>query len=320
MTAAWLDGFAKLPTWAICDHRLSDGARVTLAYIVARIFGESYAVSQSEIARDRGITDRAVRAHTKVLASAGYLAVSAGPNCVAIYRRGPSLSERPSAEVLGTATRTGNEVPHRKRSSAPETTFRTGNDVPDDRKLDSGGCGNEVPPSVDEDQTKQTIYNPGSGEPGPVVPPLRLVPPAKGPTKAVRSDVQAVFEHWCRVFKKPPSTKLLAKRRGVIEKALKDYGLNDVKRCIDGYSQSDWHCGDNPNGKPFTEIELFLRNETKIERGLELAGGLRAPTDPRVAKLRSLDEREHAAILAGDHDAVDRIREERRALQRSASK
>jgi hypothetical protein len=86
------------------------------------------------------------------------------------------------------------------------------------------------------------------------------------------SSTGEVFEHWRRVFKKGRCV-LDPKRTKFIRVALKNYSVDELKRCIDGYRKSDWHAGKNETGKVYDEISLFLRDAEHIERGISIQNG-----------------------------------------------
>lgn len=84
--------------------------------------------------------------------------------------------------------------------------------------------------------------------------------------------VRQVFDHWIEVMgKNPKTTKMASKRKTKIEKALKAYGLENVKKAIDGCRANPFNMGDNQEGKRYNDIELILRDEVRIERFMELA-------------------------------------------------
>ncbi len=104
--------------------------------------------------------------------------------------------------------------------------------------------------------------------------------------RAASGDVESVFEWWKAIWRKSDATKLTPKRRKLIERAIKGYGVDAVKRALEGYSKSDWHRGQNPNGVRYDSIELHLRDAEKIERGIALAEAKprKAPTIGEVSE------------------------------------
>ncbi len=63
-----------------------------------------------------------------------------------------------------------------------------------------------------------------------------------------------------------PKAKLDTKRRRIIKKALENYSITDLKKAIDGCVKSDFHRGQNKQHKCFDDIELILRDSSKIEQ------------------------------------------------------
>lgn len=80
-------------------------------------------------------------------------------------------------------------------------------------------------------------------------------------------EVRKVFDHWRDVLGHPRAV-LDGKRRRRIETALKSHGLATVLAAVDGCARSDWHMGRDPatNGKRYDDLELILRDASKIER------------------------------------------------------
>lgn len=77
-----------------------------------------------------------------------------------------------------------------------------------------------------------------------------------------------VFGEWIRWCKsgRGPKPALTEDRIVIIGAAIAEYG---VKTCIDaviGCSYSDWHMGQNPQGKKYNDVELIFRNAQNIER------------------------------------------------------
>ena len=52
----------------------------------------------------------------------------------------------------------------------------------------------------------------------------------------------------------------------LIGAAIADYGLAMCLDAVLGCSLSDWHMGQNPQGKKYNDIELIFRNAQNIER------------------------------------------------------
>jgi len=91
-------------------------------------------------------------------------------------------------------------------------------------------------------------------------------------------DVSKIFEEWIRWCKsgRGPKPALTEERIIIIGAAIADYG---VQTCIDaviGCSYSDWHMGQNPQGKKYNDIELIFRNAQNIERFAGMGSDRRA--------------------------------------------
>ena len=88
-----------------------------------------------------------------------------------------------------------------------------------------------------------------------------------------RVDASTIFTYWVNEIKPNARRKPVFsdKRRKLIEKALKTYGLEACLQAIDGCKASPWHMGENPQGVKYNDIELIFRNERNIERFVEKA-------------------------------------------------
>jgi hypothetical protein len=76
--------------------------------------------------------------------------------------------------------------------------------------------------------------------------------------------VKTIFEFWQTCMKSPRSV-LDANRRGLIERALKNYSAADVCRAISGCAKSPHHMGKNERNTVYNGLDLILRNSEKIE-------------------------------------------------------
>lgn len=104
----------------------------------------------------------------------------------------------------------------------------------------------------------------------PVDDPILPAPPKakRQPTPIPMEQVREVFEHWRVTFGKTRANKLDPQRTLRIRWALKTYGMDETRRCIDGYRRDPWR--DRPKN---CDLELLFRNAKNFERGLELADG-----------------------------------------------
>ncbi len=102
--------------------------------------------------------------------------------------------------------------------------------------------------------------------------------PTASPSKVDSDDVRRVFEHW-RTKLGHERAVLDDKRRRKIIAALKSHGLETALRAIDGCAASDFHMGrdERSGGKRYDDLELILRNASKIESFAALAPKAPAP-------------------------------------------
>lgn len=92
---------------------------------------------------------------------------------------------------------------------------------------------------------------------------------------------QQVFNAWVEATGKARAT-MDAKRKRLIENALKLYPLEDVLAAVRGWKNSPWHCGQNDRNLVYNGLDLLLRDAEHIERFRDLA--LQGPprrSDPR---------------------------------------
>lgn len=86
----------------------------------------------------------------------------------------------------------------------------------------------------------------------------------------IQSDIDAVFNYWKEVMHHPHA-KLDKKRSGKIRAALKLYTVKELMDAIVGCSLDPWYMGKDPmNQKVFDDINLILRDSSKIDRFIEL--------------------------------------------------
>lgn len=79
-------------------------------------------------------------------------------------------------------------------------------------------------------------------------------------------DVRLVFSTWVEATERDPKrTKLTTSRRGLIERRLRDYSVEDLVDAVRGIAASAFHRGDNERGKRYDTLELCLRDAAHIE-------------------------------------------------------
>lgn len=99
--------------------------------------------------------------------------------------------------------------------------------------------------------------------------------------KISQEQIITVFEFWKQVMKKNSNVKLDTVRARNIGAAIYDYGIDGCYKAIEGCALSDFHMGRNANNTKYNDIELILRDATKIERFIEIAESARpAGEDP----------------------------------------
>jgi hypothetical protein len=82
-----------------------------------------------------------------------------------------------------------------------------------------------------------------------------------------------VFDRWVEATGKTSRTKLDGKRRGLIERALKLYDLEEVLAAVTNWEHSPWHTGKNPQGKTYNDLGLLLRDADHIEKFRDMTPG-----------------------------------------------
>lgn len=89
------------------------------------------------------------------------------------------------------------------------------------------------------------------------------------PDRPPQAVVQ-VFETWLAVTGRTNQTLLDAKRRRLIANALKGYPLEDVLDAVQGWRRSAHHRGENPTATVYNDLDLLLRDSSKIEKFRDL--------------------------------------------------
>lgn len=84
--------------------------------------------------------------------------------------------------------------------------------------------------------------------------------------------VRTIFEYWQRIMHSPGSV-LDAKRRKVIERALKSYAPADVCKAIRGCSKTPHNMGSNSTKTIYNSLGLILRDADHIDRFIKNDAG-----------------------------------------------
>jgi len=99
--------------------------------------------------------------------------------------------------------------------------------------------------------------------------------------KVPQEQTVTVFEFWKKVMNKNNNVRLDTVRARNIGAAIYDYGVEGCYKAIEGCALSDFHMGRNATNTKYNDIELILRDATKIERFIEIYESMRpAGEDP----------------------------------------
>lgn len=111
---------------------------------------------------------------------------------------------------------------------------------------------------------------------------LELVPPESVDT------VLELFTLWQRVTGHTRS-RLDDRRRGILRRALRDYGRDECVAALKGVGMSDWHMGRDPatDGKTYNELDNVFRSAAHVEKFAAMA---RAPDPVPVVNVDTLTQ------------------------------
>ncbi|HEO1402481.1 TPA: hypothetical protein VAH73_002233 [Legionella pneumophila] len=79
------------------------------------------------------------------------------------------------------------------------------------------------------------------------------------------ANTQNIFHHWQDVMNHPKA-KLDDKRKNTIQKALKNYSVEEIKLAINGCANTPYNMGKNEKGQRYDDVGLILRDSDHIER------------------------------------------------------
>jgi hypothetical protein len=116
--------------------------------------------------------------------------------------------------------------------------------------------------------------------------------------------VKTIFEFWQTCMKSPRSV-LDANRRGLIERALKNYSAADVCKAISGCSKSPHHMGKNERNTVYNGLDLILRNSEKIESFIRMDVNPPQQANGHANGVLAHNDAVMAAFLAGSDPAAD---------------
>lgn len=83
-----------------------------------------------------------------------------------------------------------------------------------------------------------------------------------------------IFDHWRSAMGKRDTARLTSDRRSKISARLGEgYGVDDLKRAIDGCRRSSWHMGDNDRHQPFNDLVTILKSGKSVEEHMARVDG-----------------------------------------------
>lgn len=92
----------------------------------------------------------------------------------------------------------------------------------------------------------------------------------KTKTSISENDINQIWDAYISSLEEFKSNKrkpvLSRARIELIKRRLATYSVDDLKLAVTGWLHSDFHRGENDNGKVWNSIELLLRNDEKIEQ------------------------------------------------------
>lgn len=83
------------------------------------------------------------------------------------------------------------------------------------------------------------------------------------------ADRREIFEAWIEATDSSASStgrRLDAKRRAVIDRALRSFPADELIDAVRGWHHSPHHCGENDRGTVYNDLSLILRDAEHIER------------------------------------------------------
>ena len=93
---------------------------------------------------------------------------------------------------------------------------------------------------------------------------------AAGAADHSADDIQGIWRHYREYH--PGTAKALKSNRKeyqLIRARLGDFDAETLKKAIDGYHRSAFHCGDNPQGKQYQSLALIMRDISHVQQGIE---------------------------------------------------
>lgn len=126
-----------------------------------------------------------------------------------------------------------------------------------------------------------------------------------------------IFAYWQKATGKSRARPSSDKRDKVYARIREGFSEADICRAIDGCVGDEWHAERSKFDLPY-----ICQNATTLEGFIERAGGSVASTErvvpePREAELEALQERQMAALEAGDGETYEKLQEQIERIQRA---
>lgn len=112
---------------------------------------------------------------------------------------------------------------------------------------------------------------------------------------------KTVFSYWVEVMGKSPNTKLTDERKNAILERLKNYDVKDIKDAIDGCRASSWHMGQNAERQLHNDIELICRDDTHLEKFMEMSPTVIAAENKRRKQYQEREDRIARFVMMVKH-------------------
>ena len=105
-------------------------------------------------------------------------------------------------------------------------------------------------------------------------PPGRLVQYTKYIPLVGAEEIQEVFNHWCVTFfsgnTRGKTVALNKSRRAHIAWGIKTFGVERAKNAITGLTYSEFHMGNNKQGRQYISLELIFRDSSHTSKYLSI--------------------------------------------------
>ena len=123
-------------------------------------------------------------------------------------------------------------------------------------------------------------------------------------TSPKSTEVREVFDFWISTLGKRKTTVLSPKRKGAVEKRLRDgYTVDDLKQAILGCSRTPHNMGDNDRGERYDDLELICRDPEHVDRFMRNANRV-SPQEQQQQDLQAwLNEdnaHQHGSTIDGE--------------------